>query len=276
MMEIIRPTRHIDIRTFKGYVHHGYDIPEKVKVITGQVTSFRPGKEKSQLAIWKKVRSHRKIKYIKQSLSDFIKSQSNKVPIILNVSVPEGRISDLKKLGELNEVLINTSGHPSVGVDSNSGYAVLKSKDKEGWKKIKTEIQKKEIKSRWKVSRARTREKKLVAAFTGGKIQISGDIGKFLVTYKPILSGIVGIAGGVIVGKGLWWVGKTLVEQSARAVDYIKASAEHMRNIEMGGYLSAGYMSAEAATERQAGVKALMASPFNGREMLGQEAQMYS
>ena len=79
---------------------------------------------------------------------------------------------------------------------------------------------------------------------------------------------VAGYAGGKIAGMAF--------RAGADALDKTNATAEHIRALEFGGTLGTGYMSQEAATERQRGVSANNRTHLGSRKGLTLEAQNYA
>ena len=84
------------------------------------------------------------------------------------------------------------------------------------------------------------------------------------------------IAWGMLVGEGVAHLAGLAFKGAVTAMDYVAAQTEHVRSLEFGGSLSAGFRSGAAATERQRCVKELQRTPLAGRRFMGQEANLYS
>lgn len=113
-----------------------------------------------------------------------------------------------------------------------------------------------------------------VAKFMGDKSAMTGMQRMFIASK---IGGILTpVLGGLMIGE---LVGRTMslaFKAGVSALDYASAQAEHMRALEFGGTLGAGFRSQSAATERQRAVQMLQRTHLGGRRGLGTEAATYA
>ena len=87
---------------------------------------------------------------------------------------------------------------------------------------------------------------------------------------------MTGVLGGIQVGQIISSGIGLAFKGSISAMQYVKSQTEHMRNLEIGGSLSAGYMMEGAVSERQRALAEIKRSHIPGRPAFGNEASFYS
>ncbi len=89
---------------------------------------------------------------------------------------------------------------------------------------------------------------------------------------SPLLGFLVGATAGYMGVR----LGGSVVDKIWAGAKKAESVREHMRSLDFGGTLSAGYYTQSAATERQRADQALSMSDKGGRRNLGKEADLYA
>lgn len=113
-------------------------------------------------------------------------------------------------------------------------------------------------------------------ATLNGNLILGNTLGATGWYVSPNTLPLLAFAAPLVGGYGLGKIGGLAFKAAADAFDKASQTAEHIRALEFGGTLGAGYMSQEAATERQRGVSANNRSEHGGRRGLMLEAQNYA
>jgi len=95
---------------------------------------------------------------------------------------------------------------------------------------------------------------------------------KGMAAFRFIGAPLIGLTIGTLAAEGIGMYFRTMV----KATDYINDVVNHSRSLELGGYMGPGFMTQEAATERQRMMSELRNSPNSNRRFLGSEASIYS
>lgn len=118
-------------------------------------------------------------------------------------------------------------------------------------------------------------------AWTGGAMAgmaIGGTIGSAV----PGLGTVVGMAAGFVIGGTAAWgwnravdVGEMPIRAVHQGYKFFRDLGIRSRRLELGGSVSAGNMTAAAATMRQRALLEMNRSGINARSLLGKEASMF-
>ena len=82
------------------------------------------------------------------------------------------------------------------------------------------------------------------------------------------------IMNAILIAQTAAFVGETVFKGLRATSEAINRASEKVYNLDLGGELSRGYLTAGAATERQRALQAIQSSHLSGRRFLGSEAEM--
>lgn len=82
------------------------------------------------------------------------------------------------------------------------------------------------------------------------------------------------IMNAILVAQAVAFTAETVFKGIRATSDVINRAVEKVYNLELGGELTRGFMTGQAATERQRAMQAIQGSHLSGRRFLGNEAAM--